>query len=40
MIALVREHFDVVRVSGIPPRFLPPYVSFGVGSVGRTRAAA
>jgi SAM-dependent methyltransferase len=40
MIALVREHFDVVRVSGIPLGFLPPYVSFGVGLVGRTRAAA
>jgi len=39
--ALVREvehHFELVRVSGHPMGFLPTWLCFGVGIVGRTRS--
>ena len=32
-IGQVLEHFDIIKVVGIPIRFLPPYLNFGVGIV-------
>jgi len=37
LIVEIKKHFDVIEVAGIPAGFLPPFFSFGVGILAKSR---